>query len=40
MSFLSENSTGTITEEDLGERFESDAVRVNKLRKKRGLEAI
>ena len=31
---------GTITEEELGERLESDAVRMNKLRKQRGLEAV
>lgn len=29
---------GTISEEELGERLESDAVRMNKLRKERGLE--
>ncbi len=28
---------GTITEEELGDRLESDAVRMNKLRKERGL---
>lgn len=29
---------GTISEEELGERLESDAVRMNKLRKEKGLE--
>ena len=29
---------GTVTKEELGERLESDAVRMNKLRKERGLE--
>ena len=29
---------GTIEEDELGERLESDAVRMNELRKKRGLE--
>lgn len=29
---------GTISEEELGERLESDAVRMNRLRKERGLE--
>ena len=29
---------GTISEEELGERLESDAVRMNELRKKKGLE--
>jgi len=29
---------GTITEEELGERLESDAVRMNKLRAERGLD--
>ena len=29
---------GTISEEELGERLESDAVRMNKLRKEKGLD--
>ena len=31
---------GTITEEELGERLESDAVRMNKLRAERGLDPV
>ncbi len=31
---------GTITEEELGERLESDAVRMNALRKEKGLEPV
>jgi len=31
---------GTISEEELGERLESDAVRMNELRKERGLEPV
>lgn len=34
----SRHMQGTITEEELGERLESDAVRMNRLREQRGLE--
>jgi len=36
----SRHMVGTISEEELGERLESDAVRMNRLRKERGLEPI